>query len=377
RRSKKAVNANNLGQGETATNDTSKGKKGKLVKDSSASKYNTAFYMKHIPLTDAQMKKSVDSLTDAYYNAGAIYKEYLRNYRKSSADFEELLSRFPDNKYKLLVYYELYRIYKDMHNDERMNYYKDLLLNKYPDTQYALLIKDPDKYARDREASKQQILQLYTATMQSYKMENYVQVLNNCQQADSLFPNNELTPKFAYLQAIAIGSTQGLDAYKNALTRVTIQYPKDSVKQMAQAILDYLNRKPKPVAVKDTSSVTYLATTDSVYFWILLVDNKESVKMNAIMAGITDMNTKTFSQDALQSDEIYLNTNQLMVIMKKFNSPDKAKNYYQYLNGNPDILKTLSTGSYQQFYISQQNFRLMFNHKKADEYLQFFREKLL
>ncbi|HWY98815.1 MAG TPA: hypothetical protein VNY36_07000, partial [Bacteroidia bacterium] len=330
-----------------------------------------------IPLTDAQMKKSVDSLTDAYYNAGAIYKEYLHNYRKSSVDFEELLSRFPDNKYKLLVYYELYRIYKDMHNDERMNYYKDLLLNKYPDTQYALLIKDPDKYARDREASKQQILQLYTATMQSYKMENYIQVLNNCQQADSLFPNNELTPKFAYLHAIAIGSTQGLDAYKNALTRVTIQYPKDSVKQMAQAILDYLNRKPKSVVVKDTSSVTYFTTTDSVYYWILLVDNKESVKMNAILASITDMNTKTFSQDALQSDEIYLNTNQLMVIMKRFNSPDKAKNYYQYLNGNPDVLKTLSPGSYQQFYISQQNFHLMFNHKKADEYQQFFREKLL
>ncbi|HXP49617.1 MAG TPA: hypothetical protein VN922_06685, partial [Bacteroidia bacterium] len=328
--------------------------------------------------TDAAMKKSVDSVIDAYYNAGAIYKEYLRNYRKSSADFEDMLKRYPENKYKLLVYYELYIIYKAMHNDERMNYYKDLLLNKYPDSQYALLIKDPQKYARDREASKQQIVNLYTATMQSYKTENYLQVLNNCKQADSLFPQNELTPKFAFLQAKAIGSMQGLDAYKNALAKITVLYPRDSVKLLAQSILDYLNRKPTEKAIKDTTpKVTYTQDVDSTYLWILLVDTKESVKMSSLLANLTDMNSKTFSQDKLQSDEIYLNTNQLMLIMKTFNSIDKVKNYYQFLNGDPDMFSTLSKGSFQYFYISQKNFRLMFNHKKADEYMQFFREKLI
>jgi len=379
RRSKKAVNANNLGQpgADASVTDTSKSKKGKTAaKDSTKDKYSAAFYMKHIPRTEAQMKKSVDSVIDAYYNAGAIYKEYLRNYRKSTAEFEELLSRFPENKYKLLVYYELYIIYKATHNDERMNYYKDLLLNKYPDTQYALLIKDPAKYARDKEASKEEILKLYTATMQSYRMENYLQVLNNCKQADSLFPQNALTPKFAFLQAVAIGSTQGRDAYKDALTKITILYPKDSVKQLAQSILDYLSKKPKPVVI-DTNTVTYLQKGDSIYLWVLLVDNTESLKMSAVLSSLTDMNSKTFSQDILQSDEIYLNTNQLMVIMKTFSNLDKAKNYYQFLNGNPDMFKTLSPGSYQHFYISQQNFRLMFRHKKADEYLQFFREKLI
>jgi hypothetical protein len=378
RRSKKAVNANNLGQpGSEALADSSKTKKVK-GKDSLNDRYNPAFYLKHLPLTETAMKKSVDSVIDAYYNAGAIYKEYLHNYRKSSGDFEDMLNRYPENKYKLLVYYELYIIYKAMHNDERMNYYKDLLLNKYPDSQYALLIKDPQKYARDREASKQQIVNLYTATMQSYKMENYLQVLNNCKQADSLFPQNELTAKFAFLQAKAIGSMQGLDAYKNALTRITVLYPKDSVRYLAQSVLDYLNRKPAEKVVKDTiPKVTYTQDVDSTYFWILLVDNKESVKMSSLLANLTDMNNKTFSQDKLQSDEIFLNTNELMVIMKTFNNIDKVKNYYQFLNGDPDMFSTLSKGSFQYFYISQKNFRLMFNHKKADEYLQFFREKLI
>jgi len=381
RRSKKAINANNVGTtiaDATSISDSAKTKKeNKAAKDSANDKYNEAFYLKHLPLTDVAMKKSVDSVIDAYYNAGAIYKEYLHNYRKSSGEFEDMLMRFPENKYKLLVYYELYIIYDKVHNDERRDYYKNLLLTKYPDSQYALLISNPDKYAHQREATHQEILKLYTATMQSYNAENYLQVLNNCQQADSLYQDNEYTPKFAFLKAVAIGSTQGLDAYKNALTRVTIQYPKDSVKQLAQSMLDYLNKKPKLTPAIDSNTVTYSKDKDTVYLWILLVDNKESQKMSGITASLADMNTKTFSQDALTSDEIYLNSNQLMVVMKSFNSPDKAKNYYQFLNGNPTMFKTLSPDSYQHFYISQKNFRLLFKHKKADEYMNFFRETLI
>jgi len=384
RRSKKIANANKLaldtlsGKTDSAKTASAKtgSKGGKALKDSTKDKYNAAYYMKNLPLSDAKMKKSVDSLIDAYYNAGAIYKEYLHNYRKSSAEFEELLSRFPDNKYKLLVYYELYRIYTAMHNDDRANYYKNLLLDKYPDSQYAKLIRDPAKYASDREASKQEIARLYTATVQSYDAQNFLQVLNNCLQADSLFPENELTPKFAYLHAIAIGSTQGIEAYKTALTRVTVMYPKDSVKFLAQSILDYLNRKPKAAVAKDTT-VTYSSASDSVYLYVLLVDAKETQKINSIKAHLADMNSKTFSQDNLQSEEIFLNANQLMIVMKTFNSIDKVKNYYQFLNADGDIFSKLTVNSYQVFYTTQANFRIMFNHKKADEYLQFFREKLL
>lgn len=380
RRSKKTINANNLGNpGETAAADSAKAntKTAKAGKDSANDKYNEAFYLKHLPLTETAMKKSVDSVIDAYYNAGAIYKEYLHNYRKSSAEFEELLTRFPDNKYKLIVYYELYVIYDKMHNDERRDYYKNILLTKYPDTQYALLISNPEKYNQQRAATQQEMLRLYTATMASYNAENYLQVLSNCKQADSLFPESEYTPKFAFLKAVAIGSTEGLDAYKNALTKVTILYPKDSVKQLAQSILDYLNKRPMDNAKTDSITVTYSPEKDTSYLWIVLVNNSESLKMNGLQAALTDMNAKTFSQDNLQSDEIFLNEKQVMIIMKSFKSFDQARNYFNFINEDPKLFEKLSPNSYQHFFISQHNFMLLFNHKKVDEYMNFFREKMI
>ena len=379
RRSKKMIDASAATSGaETTAKDSSaaKGKNVKTAKDSSASKYNRAHYLKNIPLTDAKFKKSVDSVIDAYYNAGAIYKEYLHNYRRSSAEFEELLQRFPDNKYKLIVYYELYVIYKLVHNDDRMNYYKNLLLTKYPNTVYAKLVSDPDKYARDVEANKQAVLKLYGTTIDDYKHEKWAQMMIDCQQADSLYPKNDLTPRFAYLEAIATGGTQGEQAYKDALTKITIDYPRDSVKILAQNVLNYLNKKPvAPPPVKDTT-VTYLNSPDTVYLWVLLVDNKESQKISDVRNKLTDLNSKTFSQSNLSTDEIFLNANQLMIVMKKFATQDLAKNYYTYLKNSDDVFKTLPPSAYQTFYISQQNYRLLFGHKKADEYLQFFKDKM-
>lgn len=378
RRSKKIANANKLGEGENATGKTDSANAKTIVKnkgkDSSNNKYSQAYYLKHVPLGEAAMKKSVDSLIDAYYNAGAIYKEYLHNYRKSSSEFEELLSRFPDNKYKLLVYYELYIIYQHTGNTERMNYYKDILLGKYPDTQYAMLIKNPEQYERNKEASEQVIVNFYTATMQFYDAENYVQVLNNCKQADSLYPQNALSPKFAFLKAMATGATEGLEAYKNALTKVTILYPKDSVKYMAQSILDYLNRKPVMTA-KDSNSVVYSPMADTVYYWVLLVDAKQASKMSKVVADITDMDNKAFAKSNLSSDEIFLNSDQMMLVIKKFPSAENVKNYYLYTSTNSDLFSGLPPASYQMFYISFKNFRMMFSHKKADEYLQYFKEK--
>ncbi len=77
-------------------------KRGTLAsKDSVKAKDSRSAYMKNIPLTDAQLKASDDTLIEAYYDVGFIYKEYIKNYRKGEADFEEMLSRFPEKQIQI------------------------------------------------------------------------------------------------------------------------------------------------------------------------------------------------------------------------------------------------------------------------------------
>jgi hypothetical protein len=379
RRSHKISDNTQFGGNES---DTSKKTIASAKKDSAQqSKYDRSKYMKNIPFTDAQMDASNDTLIEAYYNVGDIYKEYIKNYRKSEADLEEMLTRFPDNKYKLIVYYELYLMYSDKGgNPERAEYYKNILLTKYPETEYALLISNPEKYRQQQEASRQEILRIYTATLNSYKEANYAEVINDCAQVDSLYPKNPEMPKFAFMEAAAIGHAQGLEAYKNALEKVIIKYPKDTIKVVAQSILDYLNKKGKPAppvsTPKKDSLVQYSKDQDTLYYYIVAIDNNQSTKVNSVRNSLTDMNTRIYSQNKFTMEDIFLNANKQMLVIHKFPTAASAKDYFNYVATNSDLFKTLAPDSYQCFYISDKNYHTMYKHGKSDEYFQFFKDNL-
>lgn len=382
RRSHKVADAMQSAASNEASTDTAKASTSASKKAENKSKYNRESFMKNIPLTDDQMKESNDSLIEAYYNVGFMYKEYIKNYRRSEDDYEEMLTRFPDNKYKLPVYYDLYRMYTQTGNTERAEYYKNILLTNYPNTEYALLIKDPDKYRRQQEASRQEILKLYTATLTSYKAANYAEVLNDCEQIDSLYPGNSEMPKFAFLEAGAIGHAQGIDAYKNALEKVIIEYPKDTLKYVAQSILDYLNKKHKEEksatnkSKTDTIPVVYSKDADTTYYYIVAIDNKQSSKVNIVRNAITDMNTRIYSENHFTMEDIFLNSNEQMLVIHKFSSNARAKDYFNYIISNPTLLIALPSNSYKAFYISDKNFHILFKHGKSDEYFEFFNNNL-
>ena len=49
------------------------------------------------------MRRSNQMIIEAYYNSGMIYKEELKDYERSNKMFEELNSRFPKNKNRVMV----------------------------------------------------------------------------------------------------------------------------------------------------------------------------------------------------------------------------------------------------------------------------------
>jgi len=376
RRSKKLMESSQSTSGNepTAATDSVKSKISNTKKDSLKNKYSKNNYLKNIPKTEGQITAANDSLIEAYYNAGNIYREYLRNNNRAATDFEELLVRYPDNKYKLSVYYQLYRIYSETGNSERMNYFKNILLTKYPNTEYAQLIANPEKYRQNLKANFEEMNRLYSATLESYLASKYLEVMHNCVLADSLYPKNPLTPKFAYLEAAATGYTQGLDAYKNALTKVIILYPTDSIKFLAQSTLDYLNKKHTTQASTDTT-VKYSMDPDSLFYWVAIIDNKEANNMNGLKNTLSNTNSQTYSQDHLSMDNMLINPGQQMILMRQFKTAEAARNYYGFLNNDASLFKLFSPNSYHTFYISAKNFHIMFNHRKADEYEQFFKDK--
>lgn len=343
----------------------------------SKGKKDKKFYLKNVPTTPDAFAKSDTRIIEAYYKVGSIYKEQLLNNLKSTETFEELIKRYPENKYKLNSYYQLYRIYLAMNNLPKSDFYKNILLKDYPDSDYATIIKTPS-YAADIAASKSQVENFYTETYQLYSSGSYAQAFGNCKKADTLYSKSNLMPRFTFLKALCIGRIQDVNAFESALTQVLIQYPKDPVKGKAQEILDMIKKQknPEPPIVIADSIVAkpkskFIFNEDGEYYCVIIIENGKG-DLNKFKTKLSDFNTESFSTADISISSIFLDITHQLVSVKAFDGKDRAMNYFSNVSSKIELFVDLEKGTYQSFIISAENYAIFYKDKNIEEYQDFF-----
>lgn len=371
----------------TADQDADQAKDSTKMNNNSSSETETAgntkdknYYLSQIPLTADALAVSNVKILDAYYNAGSIYKEQLMNNQKSVETLEELLKRFPENKYRLSSYYQLYRTNLTMNNQTRADYYKNLLLTNYPDSEYAKLIKNPD-YAKDINANKSVVERFYSETYQLYSDAKYAEVIQNCVTAEQQYSKSALIPQFSFLKALSIGRTQDINAFEGALIQVVEKYPKSPVKEKAQEILEMIKKQKTP-----TSSTEVSAKADSVkavvnskfifnesgeYYWVLIAENGKG-DIDGFKIKLSKSNQELFSTLNIGISDMFLDGGHQLIMVKSFTGKIEAMKYYNIMRTRRDTFLDLKEGTYQMFAISAENFSVFYKDKNVDEYQQFF-----
>lgn len=333
------------------------------------------FYLKSVPLTPEELAKSTDRVVEAYYNVGSIYKEQLENNTKSVEALEELLKRYPENKYKLSCYYQLYRTYLAMNNKTQSDIYKNKLLNDYPNSEYAKIIRNPDA-AKDIAASRNVVEHFYSETYQLYTDGRYAEALANCRQADTTYSKSYLMPQFAFLKALCIGRTQDIDAFESALVQVTVKYPKEPVKAKAQEMLDLIKKQKNPALAstmpKDTvAKPKFIFNETGEYYWVAIVENGKG-DINKFKTGLSNLNGQSFGLLDLTVSSVFLDMTHQLISVKTFDGKVKAMEYYNFMKDSKDAFKDLMPGTYQAFVISAENYPIFYKDKNVEEYQTFF-----
>lgn len=332
-------------------------------------------YLKALPVSPEKKAESDVKIIDAYYNLGLIYKEQLLNNGEAAKTFETLLEKYPENKYKIAVYYNLNRIYLALQDTAKADYYKNIILDKYPDTEYAKIIKNPD-YFKEKQ-NKTAILQVfYENTYKAYINKQYEDVIERKSMADSLFPVNKLTPKFELLKAMSIGKTQPIEKFIASLNDIVIRYPQDSVKIRAQEILDYLSGHkmdgPPPGTVdtiKGPAEYTYFA--DSAHYFMLLFDGK-SVDMNKLKVNISNYNLEYFSTMGLLITSSQLDPSTPYILVKSFSSAEESLTYFTGIMTDESAFNGIEQGTFRQFVISADNYAILFKDRDVQRYQTFY-----
>jgi tetratricopeptide (TPR) repeat protein len=340
------------------------------------------FYLKSLPLTQDAKDRSNLRIVDAYYNAGMIYKEALMNNPRAAAEFEEMLSRFPNNKYVPTAFYFLYRIYIAMEDQEKADRNRNIILTKYPDSELVPILKNPEN-VNNMHANQDKVKTFYTETYTLYTAGNYGDVIKRCETADSLFGGSKLGPKFLYLKALAIGHTGDVKAYEVALTAVTVKYPKDDVKSKAQGMIDAIHRV-KNGAVANAKQDSIAQEKKEKFFYkedvahcATIVVKYRGLDATAFKTNLSNFNQQYFSTQNLTVVGFPLNEDYQIFQIKEFTDKRTAMFYYEYIKGDKDVFRDIPLTSVEVFAISIENFRAFYNEKNTDDYKAFFNANYL
>ncbi|MBM3405587.1 MAG: tetratricopeptide repeat protein, partial [Bacteroidetes bacterium] len=297
---------------------------------------NRNFYLKDIPFTSDLVDTSNKKIEQALFNLGFIYKEGLNDLVNSIASFESLLSRFPGTARTVQSYFQLYRLYGTVDNQLKSNAYRDSVLTRFPETDYAKLIIDPTYYLKLSD-EKSQIEKLYTETYEAYKKSQYYIVMSNAGKALTAYPKDTTyLPRFEYLKALAIGRVEVQDSLIASLQKVILKYPKSPVKRLAQDVLDAVNRTSSGPGVSGPGKTDSLVVDTKIYsvnpfithFYVLIV-NSSLHSVDALKVKISDFNIKNYDLENLQISSIVLNNDHEMITVSNFKDADKALGYYQ------------------------------------------------
>ena len=371
RRSQKALTFDNSQTSNDTTSEVTQ-VKDKKVKD----KKSVDYYLADLPLNDSLLQRSNKRIIDAYYNLASTYKEDLNNNKKSIATYEELNNRYTDNKYKLSVYFQLYRIFTSVKNQSQADYYKNKILNEYPNSEYAQIIKNP-KYISDKNAQKGEVELFYTNTYDQYAASNFADAYNKCNESESKFGKNDFSPKFAFIKAMCIGKLKGVDSLDNALKLVQVLYPKDPVTQQAQDILEVIYNMKHPSEALPSGIVTNQTDTfklelDAQHFVIAVCPDDAAIA-NAFKSSLADYNNNFYGNDGLSISSSLFGSSSQITNVKTFKNAQDALKYIDNLKND----KTVFSGSvkiemFTLMAISADNLPKLYRKKLTSYYKPFF-----
>lgn len=381
RRSQKALTIDN----DPAANDSLKSDSAAVAKNNKSTKTidkkSKEYYLTELPLTDSAVKVSNTRIVDAYYNLASTYKEELNNNKKAIASFEEMNKRFPDNKYKLSTYYQLYRIFASVKNQSQADYYKNKLLNEYPNSEYAQIIKNPN-YVSDKNSQKGEVELFYTETYDSYAAGDYSKSYAMSRESLTKFGKNDFSGKFSFINALSVGKLKGVDSLEAAMKRHLVFYSKDETAQPAQDVLDALFNLKHPSeatsAPTNTAAVnlsdTFTVNMNAKHFVIAVLKDQVSIA-NAFKASLADFNTNFYSNDNLTVTSSLFGANEQIINIKLFKNGDDAVKYVENLKNDKNVFSgNVKPELFTLMVISAENLPILFRKKQVSYYKPFFED---
>lgn len=303
---------------------------------------NRETFLKGLPLNDTLMRKSNARIIKAFYMLGAIYKEELNNTKKAIITFEELNRRYPDNRYLLNTYYQMYRVYLAERNQPKADFYREKILNEFPESEFALLIRNPE-YAQELSAQKSEVENFYANVLDSYKQKKYNDSYQKASEGVKKYGKNDYLPKFEFIKAMSLGNLSGLDTLEYSLKLLVARYPNSDLVPLSNDILLSIKKQKNPELFREAEPGKAKTDTFSVNFegehFIMAVTPDDPKIVDGFKANMGTFNSTYYSEKKFEITSNLFGDGKQLILIKTFANAKEAVNYYDNLQSDPQVFK--------------------------------------
>jgi len=382
-------------------------------------------FLDALPTTPVLLAASDQKIIDAYFEIASFYQQELNDKPEANKIYLELIKRYPENNHLVAIYYSLYLNYKGV-DEAKSDQYKQLVLTKFPESNFAKNILDPT-YSAKQTQMENIAINNYNVAFDAYAKKDYPGVVKQADDNISAFPNNDLAPQYAYLKAIAVGRTAKVDALLTEFNLITTNYPNDKIitplvrdhlkyiesnldefKQRPVALIDFDANEPrfvsqatpvavptkplvvenpvakkveptpiaKPVEVKPVDptkpiSIFSAAKSEEYYYVIDVAD--ATLTLSSSRFGIGQFNRGNYPDNDLVHKLVELDNDQLIYITSFIDLED-AKIYEASITGQLKNIMKVPANLYKGFIISKENFEKLTDRSRINEYLEFLKD---
>lgn len=355
-----------------------------------------AYYLQDLPLTQGAKDTANAIIAKDLYETGFMYQDLLSDRKRACSSFESLLQRYPSSEYALPAVFMLYTLYTQM-NDSRAENYKNLLLTKYPDTDYAKLIQDPEYYnkiaARDKVLENQ-----YSQVYDDFSKKKWKAVVN---AADAVIPQcSDITLKsqYAYLRAVSAGQLYNQDTLIVGLSKILVDYKSEPVAELARIYLSNFSQEQiqhslgieAPEQASESKVVqevvkinepkkpsVFTVKPEDVHYVVLLVKT-DKLPLQTVKQNVTNFNNTSFNLKKLVVSSFLIDNQRQMVTVSKFANQADAMDYYHILLKDDLFKSDIESGFMEVYAMNSMNYTTFYNKRdKRSQYPEFFQENYL
>ncbi len=307
RRKNKAV----ITQAGTAENPAQKQEKTKNLRE---------FYLKQIPFSDSAKQVANAKIVDAMFNIALIYENKLQDNQLALQAYNDLINKYPDNKYLPDIYYHLFMIYKNQGQNDLAEIYRRKIITQFPKSRYARLLQNSlsSSALRTKQIKAEKLL---LNTIKLYDNFNYTSVIDSANYGIKNYGETTVVPYFMFLKAKAYAGLGNTDSLKTILKEIIDNYPSAEITSVAQNMYKQLNQGQLNIDI-------YKFSPNSPHVMVVFADKKSNInelKFNLFKWANEFSDTKKFEVQLLPLGK------EKILVIRQFDNLDEARRFISYL----------------------------------------------